>query len=416
MRPPEEASVGNQTTIELGCGMPLVVERIESVASVALCWLLPLGSATDPPEADGRAAMLSELVFRGAGALESRAASDALDRLGVRRGAGTEPHHLRLSFTLLGEKLEEALPLAVAMVREPRLPEDAVEPVRSLCLQSLASLDDDPQHLVMLRLRERSLPPPFNRHGYGDAEALGRITGDELRAAWAAECRPGGALLTAAGAVDPDALAASLESLLGEWSGETKEPDEDGPAARGTLHLEQETSQVHIGLSFPAPPEPHPDATIERLLVAILSGGTSARLFSEVRQKRSLCYSVGASYRSGRDRGLVTVYAGTTPERAQETLDVCLAEIDRMRAGASKEEFQRAVTGLKSRLVMQSESTRGRAAGLAADHFRLGRARTLDELTAAIDAITLEELNAYAARRVFDDATLASIGPKPLRI
>ena len=79
-----------------------------------------------------------------------------------------------------------------------------------------------------------------------------------------------------------------------------------------------------------APPEPDPDSPLERLAVAVLSGGTSARLFTEVRQKRSLCYSVSAAYQAGRDRGLISLYAGTTPQRAGQTLEVCLEEIRRL--------------------------------------------------------------------------------------
>ena len=88
-------------------------------------------------------------------------------RLGVQRYGSVTTHHLRLNATMLGDHLAEALPLLTAMVTAPALPADAIEAVRSLCLQSLDSLDDDPQHLVMLKLRERHLPPPFNRHGFG---------------------------------------------------------------------------------------------------------------------------------------------------------------------------------------------------------------------------------------------------------
>ncbi|MHC5024979.1 MAG: hypothetical protein ACYTGG_13930, partial [Planctomycetota bacterium] len=78
------------------------------------------------------------------------------------------------------------------------------------------------------------------------------------------------------------------------------------------------------------------------------------------------------------------------------------------------EEFARATVGLKSRLVMQGESTPARASMLATDHFRLGRARSLDDITRAIDAVTLAELNAYLATRAPGPMTIATIGPEPL--
>ncbi|MHC4129101.1 MAG: insulinase family protein, partial [Planctomycetota bacterium] len=102
------------------------------------------------------------------------------------------------------------------------------------------------------------------------------------------------------------------------------------------------------------------------------------------------------------------------PQRAQETLDVCSAEIERLREGVTANELDRAVTGLKSHLVMQGESTAARAAAIGNDYFRLGRARTLDDLVGEIDAITPDALNAYLRSRQFGDLTVASVGPTEL--
>ncbi len=403
--------MSNIVTLHLDGGLVVVVEPIGGVASVALNWLLPVGSATDPPDGDGQSALVSELIFRGAAGMSSREHSDALDRLGVRRSSQTLTHHLGLGATLVGDRLAEALPLLTAMVRQPAFPEQAVEAVRSLCIQSLESLEDDPQHLVMLRLREQHLAPPFNRHGYGTRRVLETTSIDALREAWSARCVPRGSILTAAGRVDPESLSRQLEGLLEGWRGEHDEPVESGRPKRGALHVSDKTAQVHLALAYDAPREADERSLLERVAVGVLSGGTSSRLFTEVRQKRSLCYSVGASFRAGRDTGMVALYAGTTPERAQETLDVCAAQIRRMSEGVHRAEFDRAIVGLKSHLIMQGESTAARAAALGFDHFRLGRVRSLEEVAETVDAITLDELNRYLADREFGPFTLASIGP-----
>jgi predicted Zn-dependent peptidase len=404
--------MGPITTRTLGCGATLLVETIPSAASAAVAWLLPVGSATDPPDGDGFSAMLSELIFRGAGGLDSREHSDALDRLGIQRDTTVLSHHIKLGAVLVGSRLAEGLPLLVPMARAPALPESALPAVRSLCLQSLEALDDDPQHLVMLRLRERHRAAPFNRHGYGSREVLERCTIRQLRDAWAQRCVPGGSILAFAGAADARAVAADLDRLLAGWSGSGAPPVETAPPQRGRVHFTQQTAQVHIGMAWDAPPEADPDSVLERIGVGALSGGTSARLFTEVRQKRSLCYSVGASYSAGRETGVVSLYAGTTPQKAGETLDVCRQEVLRLREGISAPEFRRAVVGLKSNLVMQGESTSARASAIAADHFRIGRARTLEELAAAIDEVTPDRLNAYLAGRDFGEFTIATVGPE----
>jgi predicted Zn-dependent peptidase len=399
---------------QLTCGATLVVEPIANVQSAAMNWLLPLGSAADPPEGDGRAALLSELIFRGAGEMDARQHSDALDRLGVQRSTDVLPHHLRFTATVIGEKLPDALPLLTPMIREPAMRDESLEPVRKLCLQSLDSLADDPSYLVMLQLREQHVPPPLNRHGYGSRDALVRTAIDELRQHWSERCVPQGTIISTAGAVDADALARQLDDLLAGWNGSADEPKPMAKPPRGYRHVPQETAQVHLAIGCDAPAEPEETSMLERVATHVLSGSTSARLFTEVRQKRSLCYSVHASYRANRDRGMIALYAGTTPERAQETLDVCIAELRRLGEGVQRDEFERAVTGLKSHLVMSGESTNARAAALASDQFRLNRPRTLDEVAAAIDAVTFEALNEYLADRLIHEFTIVSIGPNEL--
>lgn len=402
------------TTSQLDCGVTLVVEHLESVASAAMCWLVPCGSAVDPAGRVGLSTLLSELIFRGAGDLDSRQLSDAFDLLGVRRSSDLSTHHMQLSATMLARNTMDALPLLVSMICDPKLPDEHMDAVRSLSLQSLDSLKDDPQHQVMLLLRERHRPPPFNRNGYGDADVLSDATRDEVAGLREKYFRPGGSIFAAAGAIDPWKLASRLNELFTNFKGSTSEPKKQNDPERGYLPVIQETSQVHIGLAFDAPAEPDDDAILAHFANAVLSGGSSGRLFTEVRQRRSLCYSVGASYRAGRNDGVVSVYAGTTPERAQETLDVTISEIYKMREGASQREFDRAVTRMKSRLVMSGESTPARAGALASDYFRLGKARTLDERIAAIDAVTLEQLNTYLANRSVGPFTMVSIGTNPL--
>ncbi|MFM2165492.1 MAG: hypothetical protein RL325_1929, partial [Planctomycetota bacterium] len=150
--------------------MPLLVEEMPGVRTAAVSWLLPAGNASDPEgeAGDGWSSLLAELAQRGAGSRDSRAYSDALDRAGVQRAVTPAAVHMVLSATLIGSRIGEALPLLADLVVRPHLPEPALEAVRSLAIQSLESLQDDPQHRVSLRLRERHLPPPFNRTGYGN--------------------------------------------------------------------------------------------------------------------------------------------------------------------------------------------------------------------------------------------------------
>jgi predicted Zn-dependent peptidase len=396
-------------------GLTLAIEPSDAHASVSFQWLLPAGSATDAADADGVAALLGEWIFRGAGGMTSREHSDALDRLGVQRHSHVMTHHLGIGGTMVGARFVESLPLLAALVLRPALGDASLDPVRQLSLQSLASLDDEPQLQVMLNVRARHRPAPFNRHGYGAEDVLHSVEASIVRDAWRQRFVPGGSILAVMGAVEPQAVRDAVAEQCETWTrdGATPPANESEPA-RGYHAETRKTAQVHIGMAYDAPAQSDPHAMLERLATYVLGGATSGRLFTEVRQKRSLSYAVSSSYRAGRDHGLVSIYAGTTQEHASQTMEVILAEVRRMKAGIDEAEFNRAATGLKSHLVMQGESTAARAGAIAADLFKLGAPRTLDDIAAQVDAITLDELNAYLAGRTFGALTCSTIGPDAL--
>ena len=406
----------------LDCGMPLLVEEMAGVRTAAISWLVPAGNATDPEgeSGDGWSSLLAELAQRGAGGRDSRAFSDALDRAGVQRAVSPATVHIVVSGTTLGSLLPEALPLLADLVVRPHLPEEALDAVRSLAIQSLESLQDDPQHRVSLRLRERHLPPPFNRSGYGNRAAFERAEIGALRANWTTRVRPVGSILSIAGAVRADEVASQLDGLLRGWHGEAADARAVGDSVGGTLHEQDESNQTHIALALNAPSEREPESLLCRLATNILGAETSSRLFTEEREKRGLCYAVNAGYSGGRDRGMVALYAGSTPERAQETLDTMLAELERFEHGVDEGEFRRSTIGLKSRLVMQGESTSARAAALGSDWYRLGRCRSLGELRQEVDRVTLDKLNGWIARSMGrpwrERMTLCTVGQAALRI
>lgn len=396
-------------------GLQLLVEPKKNVKSCGLHWVFPAGACMDRDDAVGASVMLAEMLVRGAGTMDSRSMSNAMDRCGMRRSTDAGVYHLSASATLLSSALEEGLELLCTMLYEPHLAEEAVDPVRSLCLQALDSLQDEPQHEVMLRLRARHRPSPFNRNGYGHRPAIEEMKRDDLHEAWRLGVVPDGAILGVCGNIEIDRLVELLDRRMDTWTGGGRRPDARGDAPGGVEHVERDSSQVHIAMAWDAPAASHPDAVVERLISRVFGGSSSGRLFTEVRQKQSLCYSVGGSYRAGPDHGEIAVYAGTTPERAQQTLDTCRAEFDRMSKGITEDEFQRARIGLESSLVFSGESTSARSVALVADQFLLGHPRSLDTVRAEIASVTLDRINDYLSRRSDVEPTIVTMGPSPLK-
>ena len=384
----------------LGCGAQLAVERMPGTRSAAAAILLPVGTAGDPEgdAGEGESTVLAELILRGAGGMSSRELSDAFDAIGAQRHGAAAVHHLSLSTLCMGERLPEALRLLSLALRQPNLDPGSLDAVRAIALQSLAGLQDEPQHLAGVRLRQHAMPAPFNRSGYGTAAGLESLTADGVRSAWARRARPGGTVIGIAGDVHPAQVRDMLERLFEGWTGTADEPRQAAPAERGRHLVKLDTQQTHLAIGLDAPPDGGPDSYAHRVAVRVLGGATSSRLFTEVRERRGLCYSVGASSALGRDRGLLQVYAGSTHERAPRTLECILQELERFERGISEDEFGDALVGAKAGLVMSGESSSARAAAIASQLWRLGRAMDLAESAAEFERLTLAGVNAYIAR------------------
>ncbi len=409
------------TTIVLDCGMPLVVEVVPGVRSAAVTWLLPIGSGHDPIDRQGLSTLLSELVFRGAGTLSSRQQADAFDALGLARGSDVGGVFLRLSASMVSDKMLPTLGLLTDIVRRVRLDAEHLAPAKDLAQQALSGLKDDPQSRAGILLGERFGPLPLNRSGMGTADGLVAVTRDDLVAAWAKNVRPRGSILAVAGHVNPAEIAAHLNTLLQGWEGDAPSLTLSRNPLRDTyLHQQDnDSSQVQIFLAHDAPAESHADSTLERIVMAVLSSGSSSRLFTEVREKRALCYSVHAGYAAEKFHGRVTGYVGTTPEKAQQSLDVMIEQFHKMQlpqGRATEGEFSRAVVGFKSKLIFSGESTAARAASIATDFYRLGRARSLAEIAAQISAVSIADINTYLARRSIGNLTIVTLGPTGLTV
>jgi predicted Zn-dependent peptidase len=396
-------------------GLTLVTERVSGVQSASMRCMMPAGAVFEDIHNLGASSVCAEILMRGAGDLDSRQQADAFDRAGAIRDISNGIRYMQFSVTTLGHRIDEAIPLLMDMARHPRMSIDSFAPSQELALQAVASLADDPHQRAAISARERHLPSPYNRGTLGTQEGISALTHEKLRAWWDAHALPDGALISAAGDVDHDHLVDRFGAAIIDWKGRVSMPKAETEPTRGYAHLKDESNQVQIMIVHDAPHEGHADAKLEKLVSAVLSGGMSGRLFTEVREKRALCYAVSSSYRADKDRGVVTNYVGTTPERAQESLDVLHAELSRINAGdVTPEELARALTGLKSRLTFAGESTRARAGAIAADQLNLGRVRTLEEIIEKLSAVTLDELNAYLCRRDLGELTIQTLGPSAL--
>jgi predicted Zn-dependent peptidase len=397
-------------------GLTLLAERMEHVRSAALNFLVPAGCVYDPPDRLGIAAVLADLITRGAGPRDSRELTLALDNLGVDRSESVGSMHTRFWGATVARNLPAALEVYADVLRRPHLPDGEVDAVKALALQDLRALEDEPRSRVLVELRKHHYPAPLSNDHRGTPETIQRLTGGDIRAHHARHFRPRGTILSVAGNVDWPALRDQVGLLFGDWEGSADEPLRFTPPPERRAHLTKETEQTQIAAAYASVPVGDPDYYAALGAVNVLSGGMSSRLFTEVREKRGLCYAVWASYQTFKDRASVLCYAGTTNQRAQETLDQVLTELRRLPEGVEAEEVERVRAGLKSSLIMQQESTAARALSLASDWYHLGRVRSFDEIQSAIDALTPEAIVGHLRRCPPRDFTIVTLGPRPLAV
>lgn len=396
-------------------GLVLVAEERPEVRAVAFHLSVLAGTVTEPEGKEGLSKVLAEMCYRGAGNLDSRALSDALDALGLQRSGGAGTETVSFGGALLADNLGHALRLHADIVRRPHLPEKELEPIVTLALQELRSLEDHPAQKMFVQLRREYFLNEYGRSTLGTTSSLEGLTLEDLRADHQRRYRPHDAILSVAGRFEWNWLVETVDALFGDWSGTV--PSLPSPLVRTQTHYrhtEQDSAQEHIGIAYASVPLGDPDFYAARMAVNVLSGGMGARLFTEVREKRGLVYAVHASASSVRGAGFVLGYAGTTPERAQETLDVYLGELKRLVEGVTREELERARIGLLSSLVMHGESTTARATAIGTDMALLGRVRSLEEIRAGIESVTPEHIVEHLRRCPPSNFTVTTLGPRPL--
>ena len=400
---------------KLNNGLVLIVDEMPYVSSVSFELMMPGGVLYDAEDKLGAALVLTEMTTRGAAELDSRALLESFDSHGIRHSEGAGLERVSYRGSALVEELPHALSLVSKMVLEPHLPEDELESVKNLFIQDLRSLDDNPSLRAIISLNDRYYPKPFNRTSYGSLDGLENTDLDSVRALFERAYKPNGAVLSVAGNVKAAEVHDLAERYFGKWQGDAlTKPDYLVEAPSAYHHIESDSAQLQIVLAAKGTKISDPDYYTSKVFVTILSGGMFGRLFVEVREKLGLCYTVYARNISAKEYGTILAYAGTTTERADKTLEVMLQVLRSVKGTITTEELDRAKANYLSECVMAEETCSSRASSNLGDWLLLGRVRTLDEISEAINSVTIQDLDGYAAGHEFRNNTILTLGSRRL--
>jgi len=411
---PEEAAFPRH---RLANGLTVIGQPMTTVGSAAVGILVPAGSRhEDAPVPAGATHFLTSLAFQGTRHRDAHALTDAFEEIGARHDAGAEPEFSWYTATVVGRHLPAALEVLTDVARYPAFPADEVAKVRGRILQEIAVQEDEPARKALSLLRPACFGDhPLGRPLLGTPAAVREATVDDLAAYWTARYTAGAAIVAVAGRFDFEAICRAVEELCGDWlAGEPRLPLPPAQFHPGVQSVYRATSQQHIAMAMPGLPADHPDTYVASVLGLVFGGSMNSRLFTEVREKRGLAYSVSASHSAMEGTGSFRVYAGTTPERAHESVAVILAEARRLAEhGITPDELARAKTKLKSTVVMAGESTAARRRVLASSWWYRGHVRTLDEVRQQIDGVDQDRVLALARSLALGETvTLVSVGPR----
>jgi len=382
--------------------------------TLALSVVAGRGARWETPAQSGWSHLLEHMVFKGAGSRTARGLVEAIEDQGGSINAATG--YERTSFQV--RALKGGLPLAVEvlsdLVLRPTL--DADELVREIGIvgQEIAEATDTPDDRVFdLAQTTAFTGQSLGRPILGLLETIGAASRNDLAAFRGEIYAAQSLIISAAGAVDPDALLALAEAAFGSAAsgpaGSLAPARFVGGAAAEVRRLEQ----AHLVLLLPGVGARDPDYFPFRIFAEALGGGMSSRLFQEAREKLGLAYNIDAYAESYADVGVLGVYAGAGASDASRTAQVVAEQVLALAGGPAAGELERAKAQLKAALFMARESPLARAEQAAGQLLLFDRLFSPAELAEAVDAVSPADLRRVAARMIEPGSAAAAVlGPK----
>lgn len=398
-------------------GLVLLFEEMDWSQSFAIEISTAAGSVFDPPTGNGLAALTCEMTNRGAAGYDKRRFLDTLENLGIETSEQASRQSAIFRSTGLIDNWERALELMCLQIREPTLSEEEFDDCRRIQLLEIIGVEDEPKVKSALALNSLLVPDPWGKPVNGTVDSVSALTNEDVRSFHQRFYRPNGTVVALAGHVNWERAKEKVGQLFGDWKPLEEAPIKTIECEKSTIQIESNTEQTHIRLGFQEVPFGDPDYWRASSGIDVLSGGMSSRLFTEVREKRGLCYNVHASHFTLGPYGGVACYCGTTSEKAQQSLDVIIREIDKLsEIPITNSEMSRMKIRAKSSIVMQRESTLKRVAAMIGDWRYLKRVRSLEETLAIYDRMTKEEIESYFIERPMRKFRLATVGVNPLQL
>ena len=403
---------------ELANGLKIVTDAVPYVESITLGIQINAGSRDDPDQRPGLAHFIEHAIFKGTRRRSYIDIARNIEKNGGYLDAYTTKEHTCIYLRCLAEHLEPSFDLLADLVCDPIFPPEEIEKEKEVVIEEISSVNDTPEELVFEEFDLRSFPlHPLGQPILGTEKSVEDFTDDDLKNFMRQHYVPREMMLTATGKVNHEEIMRLGERFLGPLAEQTGERYNRRPflAADYTpfiVTLKKRVCQAQIVLGTAIPRH---DPLFYSLMVlnSMLGNGMSSMLNLELREKRGLAYNVYSSVSFFDDMTALNIYAGTESNKTKVTLEL-IREL--LRSDALKhpdpEEVKAAKTKLLGSHIMGMEKMTRRMSQSASDFSYFGRYIKPEEKTAAIEAVTAEDI-AEAAVRILDDAPCSTLVYKP---
>ncbi len=402
----------------LSNGLPIFTDAVSSVHSVTLGIQINAGSRDDPEEAGGLAHFIEHAIFKGTSRRSYLDIARNIEKNGGYLDAYTTKEHTCIYLRCLPEYLEPSFELLADLVSDPIFPPEEIEKEKEVVIEEISSVNDTPEELIFEEFDLRSFPlHPLGRPILGSEQSVEALSDATLKNFMRQHYVPKNMLLTATGKVAHEEIMRLGERFLGipresEGNKEPRKPFLPQHYTPFTVTLKKRVCQAQIVLGTAIARN---DQNFYSLMVlnSMLGSGMSSLLNLELREKRGLAYNVYSSLSFYDDLTALNIYAGTDSNKTKVTLDLVkeLLESNALK-NPDPDEVEAAKAKLLGSHIMGMEKMTRRMSSAAGDLSYFGRYIKPEEKTAALTAVTAEDI-AKAAEELVGDALYSTLVYKP---
>ncbi len=398
---------------QLKNGFRIVSEHMPGLQSAAIGIWVTAGGRHERIEQNGIAHFLEHMAFKGTERRSALQIAEAIEDVGGYINAYTSREVTAYYARVLKDDVALAMDVIGDIVLNPVFDPREIEVERGVILQEIGQAYDTPDDVIFDWLQEQSYhDQPLGRTILGPTERVSAFSREDLSGFVAEHYGPEQMILSAAGAVDHDALMKMAEEMFGHLQPRKGLTPEIARFTGGEARQEKDLEQAHFALALESPGYRDDAIYTAQIYSTALGGGMSSRLFQEVRETRGLCYTIFAQTGAYADTGTTTIYAGTSADQVAELATITIDEMKRAAGDMNDEEVARARAQMKAGMLMGLESPSNRAERLARLVQIWGRVPSLEDTVAKIDAVSTENVRAFAEKMAMQaPAALALYGP-----